>query len=315
MGRQLRIEYRGAFYHVTARGNERKDIFKSNRDREKFMEYLQSAAVRYGAVIHAWCLMNNHYHLLLETPEGNLSQIMQHINGAYTNYFNTKRKRSGHLFQGRYKAILVEADEYALELSRYIHLNPVRVGAVTDPAYYRWSSCADYIDHRKVPNWLKRDFILGHFGAAEKDSVPKYQQFVKDLIGKETANPMAQVVVGSILGSPEFVERIQGEYEERMLQDRNLPMPLQATPKVELNRLMEAAQAAFGEKNRQAKNVAIHLAHQYGGLKLREIGARFGLKESGVSEASRRVSKALGEDETFRKTVQKLRDEAALWNV
>jgi REP element-mobilizing transposase RayT len=107
MGRQLRIEYPNAYYHVTARGNERKELFKSDRDRQKFMDYLDSAVTRYGAVIHAWCLMSNHYHLLAETPKGNLSQVMQHINGAYTNYFNIKRKRSGHLFQGRYKAILV----------------------------------------------------------------------------------------------------------------------------------------------------------------------------------------------------------------
>lgn len=97
MGRQLRIEYPGAYYHVTARGNERKYIFKSNRDREKFLEYLQSSVERYGAIIHVCCLKNNHYHLLLETPHGNLSQVMQRVNGAYTNYFNTKRKRSGHL--------------------------------------------------------------------------------------------------------------------------------------------------------------------------------------------------------------------------
>lgn len=108
MGRQLRIEYPGAHYHVTARGNERKEIFKNDRDRGKFLSYLESAVTRYGAVVHAYCLMKNHYHLLLETPSGNLSQVMQHINGAYTNYFNTKRKRSGHLFQGRYKAILID---------------------------------------------------------------------------------------------------------------------------------------------------------------------------------------------------------------
>src|SRR5664279_2859353 len=141
MARPLRIEYPGAFYHVTSRGNEQKDIFRSRKDREKFLGYLESAKERYGAVIHAFCLMNNHYHLLLETPSGNLSQIMRHINGAYTTYFNVKRKRAGHLFQGRYKAILVEADEYAKELSRYIHLNPVRVGIVANPEEYRWSSC------------------------------------------------------------------------------------------------------------------------------------------------------------------------------
>ena len=101
MGRQLRIEYPGAWYHVASRGNEHKEVFKSRADREKVLSYLESATVRYGAVIHAYCLMGNHYHLLLETPTGNLAQIMRHINGAYTNYFNAKRKRAGHLFQGR----------------------------------------------------------------------------------------------------------------------------------------------------------------------------------------------------------------------
>ena len=133
MARPLRIEYPGALYHVTSRGNEQKDVFKSQRDREKFLSYVESAVVRYGAVVHIWCLMSNHYHLLLETPSGNLSQIMRHINGAYTTYFNVKRKRAGHLFQGRYKAILVEVDAYALELLRYVHLNPVRAGMVAKP--------------------------------------------------------------------------------------------------------------------------------------------------------------------------------------
>jgi len=130
MARQLRIEFPGAFYHVTARGNERKAVFKSIKDREKFYSYLESASNRYGAVIHAYCLMDNHCHILIETPLGNLSKIMQHINSAYTTYFNIKRERSGHLFQGRYKSILVEVDEYAKELSRYIHLNPVRAKMV-----------------------------------------------------------------------------------------------------------------------------------------------------------------------------------------
>ncbi len=108
MARPLRINYPGAFYHVTSRGNEQKKIFKNRRDREKFLEYLSSATKRYDAVIHVFCLMDNHYHLLLETPSGNLPQIMRHINAAYTTYFNVKRDRSGHLFQGRYKAILVD---------------------------------------------------------------------------------------------------------------------------------------------------------------------------------------------------------------
>ena len=120
-------------------------------------------------MIHAYCLMKNHYHLLLETPSGNLSQVMQHINGAYTNYFNAKRKRAGHLFQGRYKSILIEADSYALELSRYIHLNPARVGASVVPDDYRWSSYKDYIGLRETPKWLNTAFILEQFGTSVGD--------------------------------------------------------------------------------------------------------------------------------------------------
>lgn len=133
MARPLRIAFPGAFYHITTRGNERKAVFKSKRDREKFLEYLETATERYNAAIHAYCLIGNHYHILLETPAGNLSQIMHHVNGAYTTYFNVKRARGGHLFQGRYKAILVEKDEYAKELSRYVHLNPVRAEIVETP--------------------------------------------------------------------------------------------------------------------------------------------------------------------------------------
>ncbi len=247
MSRQLRIEYPAAYYHVTARGNERKDIFKSNRDREEFLEYLQSAVERYGAIIHVWCLMNNHYHLLLETPQGNLSQVMQHVNGAYTNYFNTKRKRSGHLFQGRYKAILVEADEYAVELPRYIHLNPVRIGAVADPEQYRWSSCVDYVGCRKTYAWLKRDFILGYFGAVESEAIPKYRNSVKDMLEKDVPSPLANAAIGTILGTPEFVGRIQEEYAERMLQDRNLPLPRRTKNRADFDRIVELALELRGQ--------------------------------------------------------------------
>jgi REP element-mobilizing transposase RayT len=175
MARPLRITYPGAFYHVTSRGNERKAVFKSNRDREKFLEYLESATWRYNGVMHAYCLMDNHYHLLVETPSGNLPEIMRHINGAYTTYFNIKRARSGPLFQGRYKAILVDVDEYAKELSRYIHLNPVRAKMRSRPEEYRWSSYRSYIGDRKPPEWLYRDFILDYFAeakpVAEKNTV------------------------------------------------------------------------------------------------------------------------------------------------
>ncbi len=204
MARPLRIEYPGAFYHITARGNERKDVFKSARDREKFLSYLQSATERYGAVIHVYCLMNNHYHLLLETPSGNLSQIMRHINGAYTTYFNTKRRRAGHLFQGRYKGILVEADEYGKELSRYIHLNPVRAKVVENPGDYQWSSYGEYIGKKKPFEWLARNFILGYFGSKEREAQREYQDFVEAAI-EGSLNPLSEVVGSLVLGSEDFV--------------------------------------------------------------------------------------------------------------
>jgi len=154
MARPLRIQYPGAYYHITSRGKERKDVFNSVRDRGKFLSYLDSASERYNARIHVYCMMGNHYHLMFKRPDGNLSQIMQHLNGAYTTYFNTKLKRSGHLFQGRYKSILIEADEYAAQLSRYIHLNPVRTGIVEEPGKYPCSSYQFYSSRKNPLNGL-----------------------------------------------------------------------------------------------------------------------------------------------------------------
>ena len=223
MARALRIEFPGAFYHVTSRGNERKAIFKSLQDREKFLSYLESATERYGAVVHVYCLMDNHYHLLLETPLWNLSKIMQHINGAYTTYFNTKRERSGHLFQGRYKAILVEADEYAKELSRYIHLNPVRAAMVKNPEEYRWSSCQYYTVRRKAPAWLKRNFILSYFDTKPTAAMKMYRSFVHTLMDQEYESPLAELSHSVILGTREFVDEIKDRFLRGKQPDRELP--------------------------------------------------------------------------------------------
>ncbi len=209
MARPLRIQYPGAFYHVTSRGNERKSVFKSKRDREKFLEYLETASLRYGAVIHAYCLMDNHYHILLETPSGNLSQIMRHINGAYTTYFNVKRVRSGHLFQGRFKAILVDMDEYAKELSRYIHLNPVRAKMVEKPEDYQWSSYQDYIGSRKPNKWLQREYILGYFGSTASTSQKAYKKYVTAMLNKKYQSPLSEVFASTFLGGMEFIKTIK----------------------------------------------------------------------------------------------------------
>lgn len=305
MGRPLRIEYPGAHYHVTSRGNERKDVFKSQKDREQFLSYLESAVNRYEAVIHAYCLMSNHYHLLLETPSGNLSKIMQHINGAYTNYFNMKRKRSGHLFQGRYKAIVIEADEYVLQLSRYIHLNPVRVNLVAKPEEYRWSSYPEYIGARKRPEWLETSFILDYFGKGE-DRFRKYRGFVEELLGSEYESPFSGVVASTILGSESFVSELTEKHIDGKQNDRELPAARKLISKPSLQAILEAAKE-ISSSDRIAKNASIYLCHKYSGVGLKEIGEKFGTKESAVSQTSRRFAQVLERDKELAKQIEKVR--------
>ncbi|HJV65762.1 MAG TPA: transposase [Geomonas sp.] len=208
MARPLRIEFEGAFYHVTARGDEQKDIFKSGRDRQRFLEYLLAGIERYGIVVHCYCLMTNHYHLFLQTPLANLSQAMRHLNGSYTTYFNVKRKHVGHLFQGRYRAIVVDADEYAIQLSRYMHLNPVRARIVNAPEDYPWSSYRAYVGEVEPPPWLNRRLVLGNFCSNIAESEIRYKEFVEDLAGKEYISPLNNTVASTVLGNEHFVETI-----------------------------------------------------------------------------------------------------------
>lgn len=314
MGRPLRIEYPGAFYHVTSRGNEQKDVFKNQRDREKYLEYLQSATERYGAIIHVYCLMRNHYHLLLETPGGNLSQIMRHINGAYTNYFNAKRKRSGHLFQGRYKAILVEGDEYATELSRYIHLNPVRVGMVSTPEEYRWSSFQSYIGQCRPPEWLKTGFILGYFGKGTKEAEKKYHSFVNDLLKQDYSSPLGRSVAGAILGSVEFIAAIEEKYLREKESDRNLPELRKISRRMSLDEIIQTGRSHLGEE-RAADKAIIYLCHKYSGARLKEIGERFGVGESAVSQISKRFGQKINEDGEIKRMIKGLKERLRIVNV
>lgn len=307
MARPLRIEYTGAFYHITSRGNEQKDVFKNLRDREKFLEYLASATERYGAVIHAYCLMSNHFHLLLETPEANLSQIMRHINGAYTTYFNIKRKRSGHLFQGRYKAILIEADEYLVELSRYIHLNPVRAGIVEKPLQYQWSSYRSYTGQSKPPEWLETEFVLGCFAQKTADAQSKYLTFVEDRLGKEYESPLKGAIGTSILGSTSFVEEISTAHLQGK-KDGNIPALRQFTSLPTLEEIVTEVQAEFADNKKLARRASMHLCHKHSGLRLGAIGESFNVRDTAISEASRRFSRELETDGNLRKVVARIKD-------
>ena len=306
MARPLRIEYPGAFYHVTSRGNERKAVFKSRRDREKFLTYLETATERYGAVIHAYCLMDNHYHLLIETPLGNLSKIMQHINGAYTMYFNTKRKRVGHLLQGRYKAILIEADEYPKELSRYIHLNPVRAGIEQDPDEYEWSSCRYYTVKKKAPQWLQRDFILGYFDRRQSTAMKKYRAFIEAVMDGEYKSPLSERLHTVILGSQDFIEEIKAAFLSDKQPDRDLPDLNETPEKTGLEEIEKAVDRVLKADHRLARQVKLYFSHRYTGLKLKEIGQWYGVGESGVTQASRRVALRAETNKQISKAIDKI---------
>jgi hypothetical protein len=194
--------------------------------------------------------MSNHYHLLLETPGGNLSQIMRHINGAYTTYFNIKRKRSGHLFQGRYKAILVEFDEYALELSRYIHLNPVRAGMVRRPEEYSWSSYKNYIGQGTAPTWLKLETILDHFGKSTKEAIKKYRSFVEGVLGKEYDSPFQNIFGTAVLGTAEFREMVTSKHLSEKEVDRAVPGIRQFKTSPRPEEILKAVAAVWGKMKR-----------------------------------------------------------------
>jgi putative transposase len=306
MARPLRIEYPGAFYHVTSRGNDQKDIFKSRKDREKFLSYLRSSVERYGALIHVYCLMTNHYHLLMETPRGNLSEIMQHINGAYTTYFNVKRKRYGHLFQGRYKAILVEADEYAVELSRYIHLNPVRAGMVCEPLEHEWSSYRSYLGKGTGTEWLKTDFIFNYFDRERIQASRKYTQFVEELLNKKYESPLKEAIASTVLGTPEFVAEISERHVAGRQADRSVPAVKELSGQPSLDEIIKTVNDALVGQEKLAKKISIYFCHCYSGAKLKEIGEKFGIGDAAITQASKRLRQQAEKDLGVRQAIQQV---------
>jgi len=306
MARPLRISYPGAFYHITARGNERKQIFLNDRDREKFLSYLGSATERYGASIHVYCLMGNHYHLLLETPSGNIIAIMRHINGAYTTYFNLKRNRTGHLLQGRYKAILVDVDEYAEELSRYIHLNPVRAGVVARPEEYRWSSYQAYIGQRKGEEWLHQDLVLGFFGNTQSKARENYRKFVETAIGQKNENPWINIKHSTFLGSAEFIARIKENHIGGDDSASDIPALKSLKSRPSIEEIQKEVASLIELKPAVKKQLTLYLCQRYSGKKLKEIGDCFCIGESGVSQAARRVQTRIQVDKELGNIVEEI---------
>jgi REP element-mobilizing transposase RayT len=207
MARPLRLEFPGALYHVTARGNARQAIVLDDRDRALFLLCLGETITRFGWICHAYCLMDNHYHLLIETPEGHVSRGMRQLNGVFTQRMNRRHGRVGHLFQGRFKAILVERDSYLLELCRYIVLNPIRAGMVRQLERYPWSSYPATRGLVECPGWFRPDWVLSQFGTRRAKAQLRYAEFVAEGTGRPS--PWSAVRGQALLGSELFVDTMR----------------------------------------------------------------------------------------------------------
>jgi REP element-mobilizing transposase RayT len=216
MSRPLRVEFEGAVYHVMARGNERREIFRDDFDRKTFLLGLAEMVERFGVLLHVYCLMPNHYHLVVETPRGNLSQAFGWLQTTYTVRFNRRWRRSGHLFHGRYKAQLVDAEGYGRGLVRYVHLNPVRprdkrsvVAAerAKELDMYPWSSHRDYAGLRRAPSWLRLDW-LGYWGKGARGR-REYRAFMRSAFGKAVENPWEDLRGGLVLGADDLWRKVQ----------------------------------------------------------------------------------------------------------
>lgn len=304
MARPLRIEFPGAWYHAMNRGAGRREVFNSNGQRGFFLELLADLRQMFGVETHAYCLMDNHYHLLLHTPRGNLQRAMRHLNGVYTQRLNFTSGTDGPLFRGRYKAILVDADAYLLNVSRYVHLNPVTAGIVNDPASYRWSSFRAYIGEETQPDWLSIDTTLKMAG--DGASRTAYQSFVELGLDQETTKFYGKMKPGSILGSDDFRRRVY----TRIRRHPEIPESHRSNAAASIETVVDATAEALGVdrdrilrggRGRNSRNVpretAIYLSRRHAGLPLREIAEFFGLGHYGsVSGIVNRCEKTLDED-------------------
>jgi putative transposase len=316
MGRPLRVEYTGALYHITSRGNERKKIFLDDGDRKKFLGILGDYHNRYGILIHSYVLMDNHYHLILETPKGNLLKVMHGLNGGYTGYFNRKYGRSGHLFQGRYKGIIIDKDSYLIPLSRYVHLNPVRARVAERPEQYRWSSYLGYIGRGKQYEWVEYSWILSQFGSRRLGAKRKYREYTEEALKKKVENPLKSLHSQVILGGEEFIKGIRGMLTGKALsheiieRKRLMEYPLldEVVRRVaRAFKIDEEVIRAKGGRANTARRVALYLAQRYTGLSNKAIGDLFGgIHYSAVSKASGRLREEMISDQRLSKLVNEL---------
>jgi len=282
MSRPLRIELAGGLYHVTSRGDRREAIYRDDQDRIDWLAVLGEVCGRFNWRCHAYCEMTNHYHFVVETPDANLSKGMRQLNGVYTQRVNRRHGLVGHLFQGRFKAIVVERDAYLLELARYVVLNPVRAAMVAQAEDWPWSSYRAMVGREPAPTWLATDWLLGQFAQERSRARSGYAAFVREGIGQPSVWEGLRHQV--FLGSEAFVER--------HCAPSGPPERLREVPRAQRRPLAKPL-ADFGRRYPDRRE-AMARAFQTGVYSMQEIAAYFGVHYSTVSRAVRQLEAADG---------------------
>ena len=327
MPRPIRIEYENAFYHVMNRGRARNNIFFTEIHYLTFLKILGESCERFGCVIHGYCLMPNHYHLLIQTPNANLGRIMRHVNGVYTQKFNNLQKIDGSLFKGRYKAILVDQDDYLLELSKYIHKNPIQTKNKKDRLArelkdYKYSSYRNYLNISPTPRWLNKELTLSKF-KNDRNFIERYQFFVEQGENKELEEFFNKKNQEAILGAGKFKDRVltgkllnQPEKQDQIKKEVNNKVTAEEIVTVVANVFMVSRESILKrQEGRPKKNIpkvmAIYLIQKYKNLTLKEIADMFELKHSGSVSRSLSKMKEIIKDNFLEKKLGEI--EGGLW--
>jgi putative transposase len=307
MARKSRIHFPGACYHVILRGNGGQDIFIDEQDRSRFFFLLQEGEERYRHRIHAYCLMTNHVHLVIQVGAIPLSRIMQNLSFRYTLHFNHRKKTTGHLFQGRYKALLIEADSYLLELVRYLHNKPVRAGMVKSPEQYEWSSHNTYRGTKNT-SWLTTDWVLSQCHENERKASAILEAFILDGIHEGQRKDFYRGnYEGRILGDDHFVEKALAGTEQNSLNKPTLKRVLRV---VSAHLKVDYKSLAGGGRQRpvaEARAVTAFLVREYEHLRLTDLSTLLQRDLSGLSQAAGRLQRKLQGDESLAACIATIR--------
>jgi REP element-mobilizing transposase RayT len=305
MARPLRLSFENAVYHITARGNRKENIYYGDDDRGAFLERIDETCRKYSIICYAYCLMDNHYHLFVKTPLANVSDGMHYLNASYTNWFKAKHEITGAIFQGRYKSMLVDEDNYAIQLSAYIHANPLRAGIVHHPGDYEWSSYANYMGRRKSFSGLNTEFILNQFDNQLSRARKKYERYVlTNLAGKDLREGSYR---GIALGGEEFIEKVKekikaiGSKREIAVTRDSSSREAEEIIQQVMDELSISREDIFMKRRGNIyRQMILYLLKKFTSLSLKEIGEMFEMDYAAVSQACKRYEEKIGKGESLR---------------